>query len=89
VLKDKNAKVMSEFFVLKKYRRAGIGKYAARTIFDMFPGPWEILQHKQNRISILFWDSIVKKHSEGRYQVGEIDTKDGPRRFLTFDNSRG
>ena len=36
---------MSEFFVRKQYRRAGIGRDAATLIFDRFAGDWEIVEY--------------------------------------------
>jgi predicted acetyltransferase len=33
---------MSEFFVLRKYRRQGIGRTAAVELFERFPGPWRV-----------------------------------------------
>ncbi len=33
---------IAEFFVMRKYRRRGVGRVAARRVFDMFPGRWEV-----------------------------------------------
>lgn len=33
---------MAEFFVMRKYRRAGVGRRAAEDIFGRFPGRWTI-----------------------------------------------
>src|SRR5947208_1690787 len=33
-----------EFFVVRKYRRRGVGKLAARTVFSLFPGTWTIYE---------------------------------------------
>src|SRR3990172_5018318 len=38
----KDAWVMAEFFILRKYRHQGIGEYVAWYIFDLFPGPWQV-----------------------------------------------
>src|SRR4051812_41751040 len=33
---------MAEFFILRRYRRQGIGKHVAWNIFDRFGGKWEV-----------------------------------------------
>ena len=35
---------MSEFFVMRRFRRAGVGREAARQIFVMLPGHWQVRQ---------------------------------------------
>lgn len=34
----KKVNFIAEFFVMKKYRKQGIGEFAARYVFDQFPG---------------------------------------------------
>jgi predicted acetyltransferase len=60
---------ISEFFVMYKYRRAGVGRYAAKVVFDMFHGKWEIGRHPHNTASVRFWDSIVDEYTDGNYEV--------------------
>ena len=43
---------MSEFFVRKAYRRLGIGRDAAKLIFDRFAGDWEIVEYQRNPGSV-------------------------------------
>jgi predicted acetyltransferase len=33
---------ITEFFMLRKYRRQGVGEPAARFLFDRFPGRWHV-----------------------------------------------
>src|SRR2546426_3847548 len=35
---------ISEFFVLRKYRRGRVGERAVTRVFDMFPGKWEVAE---------------------------------------------
>ena len=39
---------MAEFFVLKKYRRHGLGTVAAQYVINRFSGKWEIRVHSEN-----------------------------------------
>ena len=58
---------MSEFFVRKPHRGAGIGRNAATLIFDRFAGEWEIVQYQRNPASINFWRRVVEGYSKGDY----------------------
>lgn len=58
---DKDTLFMSEFFVMKKYRRKGIGKYAAKKVIDMHPGKWELTVHPNNKASHIFWEATIKE----------------------------
>ncbi len=61
VSKDKDALMMSEFFVMKKYRRQGIGKFAAIQVFNMHKGNWELTIHPQNPVSMSFWTNVIEE----------------------------
>jgi predicted acetyltransferase len=50
---------MAEFFVLRKYRRSGVGRQAALTLFGRFPGPWTVRQQRSNPSSTAFWRSVI------------------------------
>ena len=54
-----NIRSVAEFFVLKKYRRSGIGREAATRVIRKFPGKWEIAQRFNNRPAQIFWATVV------------------------------
>ena len=62
---------VGEFFVMHKYRRSGVGRYAAKAVFDMFHGKWELGEHPQNITSLRFWESVVKEYTGGKYDIIE------------------
>lgn len=66
---------VADFFVMRKYRKRGIGKRVATMLFDRFSGTWEIAEIKQNRVAQAFWREIVGAYTGGRYE--EIDMDDG------------
>lgn len=53
---------IAEFFVLKKYRRKGIGRQAAFSMFERFTGVWEIAILLNNSIAKEFWQKIIQQH---------------------------
>ena len=67
---------IAEFFVMKKYRRKGVGKVAAMTIFDMFPGGWEVSQWKNNLPAQNFWKQIIHEYTNGTYNTFTSIEKD-------------
>ena len=58
---------MSEFFVRKPFRRAGIGRNAATLIFDRFAGHWEIVEYHRNPDSVAFWRRVLSTYCGGQY----------------------
>jgi predicted acetyltransferase len=58
---------MSEFFVRKQYRRAGVGRDAATLIFDRFAGEWEILEYTRNPGAVAFWRRVVAGYCGGSF----------------------
>ena len=61
ITKDEG-QALAEFFILRKYRRKGIGKQIAHQVFDKYPGKWEVAQELKNTISIAFWDQVIKDY---------------------------
>jgi predicted acetyltransferase len=64
---------MAEFFVMRKYRRQGIGLAAASAAFDRFPGRWEIRQRDENAAATVFWGRVVARYTGGAYQQVRCD----------------
>ncbi len=53
---------MAEFFIVRKYRRGGIGTAAAQAIFGRFPGRWEAVVMRPNTAALPFWDAAIRHH---------------------------
>jgi predicted acetyltransferase len=58
---------MSEFFVRKPFRRAGIGRNAATLIFDRFAGHWEIVEYLRNPGAVTFWRRVLTLYTKGLF----------------------
>ncbi len=61
--------LMDEFFVLRAYRRRGVGAWFARQLFERFPGVWEIGQITKNTPATQFWRRILERN---RIQYSEV-----------------
>lgn len=62
---------VTEFFIVRKYRRKGIGRRVAFRIFDMFAGRWEIAQVQSNHIARAFWEQAISQYTKGQYEQTE------------------
>jgi predicted acetyltransferase len=61
---------MAEFFVMRKYRRMGIGRRAAIEVLGRFPGSWQVRQQLSNPAATTFWRTAIP------YQWAERTTGD-------------
>lgn len=50
---------IAEFFVMRKYRRRGIGAEAAAQLFERFPGCWTVRQLLSNPAATVFWRTAI------------------------------
>ena len=50
---------MAEFFILRKYRRGGLGAAAVAEILARYPGRWEIAIARRNGPAMAFWPRAV------------------------------
>lgn len=50
---------MAEFFVVRRYRRRGIGTYVAHEVWRQVPGLWEVRVMESNHSAHLFWAHAI------------------------------
>jgi predicted acetyltransferase len=58
-------RAVGEFFVLRKYRRHGVGSRAAKLLFERFPGRWEVGVAWYNPPALAFWRAVVPTVADG------------------------
>lgn len=63
---------IAEMFVLRRYRRRGVGRAVARRVFDMFCGRWEVRQHEANAPAQAFWRSVIGEYARGRHEEHRV-----------------
>lgn len=64
---------MAEFFVLRRYRRQGIGERAAVLAFAGAPGKWEVRQLASNHAATAFWRKVIGRYTGDRYTERVLD----------------
>lgn len=67
---------IAEFFIMRKYRRMGLGEEVACRIFKMFPGRWEVEQEAGNYPAQSFWRKTIAGCTRGHFE--EIVRDRGP-----------
>jgi len=79
---------VAEFFVMHKFRRAGVGSFAAKAAFDLHRGRWQLKYHPKNTGSAVFWPRIVGEYTDGQYElargVPETEYEDGTAGDILF-----
>jgi predicted acetyltransferase len=78
---------IAEFFVLRKYRRRGIGTDIAHEVWRRFPGTWEIRVMGSNPSALSFWERAVSAFTGKAAQSMRVE-KDGQRWHLFSFESR-
>ncbi len=67
---------MAEFFLVRRYRRRGIGTYVAHETWRRIPGLWEVRVMESNRSAHLFWERAISVFS-GKTILSSRVEKDG------------
>jgi predicted acetyltransferase len=56
---DENVWDVAEFFIVRGYRRHGIGMRVAHEVWRKLPGHWEVRVMERNRAAQAFWSRAV------------------------------
>jgi predicted acetyltransferase len=63
---------VTEFFIMRKFRRPGVGKRAAAGLFQRYPGRWTVRQQVSNPAATAFWRTAIRYSFEESEHDGEI-----------------
>lgn len=76
---------IQEFFILRKFRRTGIGRETARRLFARFPGIWCVEMLCANAPAVAFWRAVTGAYAgEGGVAAEQHDSPWGPMVSLRF-----
>ena len=64
---------VAEFFVMRRYRRHGVGERVAGWLFDRFRGPWEVREKAENHAATAFWRRAIGRYTGGRFEEVVLD----------------
>ena len=57
-----------DFYIAPKYRRQGIGRQAARLVFDAHRGTWQVFELAANEPARAFWHPVIEEYSGSNYE---------------------
>jgi predicted acetyltransferase len=88
---DENVTDMAEFFILRRFRRQGLGEKLASALFDLFPGRWEVRQKLANQPATAFWRRVIGRYTEENFSEEILDDERwrGPVQRFTCSGSPG
>jgi predicted acetyltransferase len=79
---------VAEFFVLRAYRRSGIGREAAIALWNHVPGRWVVRVAEHNVPALRFWTEVIASYSSGAF-VERVQHGDPQNwRILTFGTAQ-
>jgi predicted acetyltransferase len=73
---------VAEFFILRGYRRRGVGVKAAQAVWRMFPGKWEVRVMERNIQAREFWSRAVNEFTGEQVRAPIVET--GGKRWHVF-----
>jgi predicted acetyltransferase len=79
---------MAEFFVVRAYRRLGVGAYAAQEVWRRIPGAWEVRVMESNHPALRFWERTISAFTGGVGSSTRIEKGCTRWRVYSFDSNR-
>jgi predicted acetyltransferase len=70
-LADVGARDVHEFFIMRKFRRRGIGRSMARFLWNEYPGEWLVRVLEANAPAVTFWRCEISSYSVGSYREAQ------------------
>jgi len=84
VTKDPADLDIAEFFVMRRYRRSGVGRAAAFQLWDRMPGHWIVRVSEGNQRGLPFWRSVISEYTGERFSASTLPGTPHPWCVLTF-----
>ena len=66
--KDGNNYNLTEFMIIPKYRRKGLGREVALMVFKMYRGNFEVSPSFGSKGAFNFWESVIKEYTNNNYK---------------------
>lgn len=54
---------MAQFYIIRKFKGKGLGKFVAHHCFNMFRGTWEVMVMPHNRGAYQFWKKTISSYT--------------------------
>jgi predicted acetyltransferase len=84
---DTDAFDVAEFFVVRRYRRCGVGRQAAFLLWRLFAARWFVRVSEDNHHGCQFWASVIAEFTNGVFL--ETKRSNGQRVWRVFEFTSG
>ena len=81
-----NERSITEFFIMRKYRRQGVGKQVALEVFRRLPAKWEVRVIEKNAPAQAFWRRVIAEYTQDTFQEKRLDNDEWQGPVFSFDN---
>jgi predicted acetyltransferase len=88
-LGDIGAHDVHEFFVLRRFRRNGMGQRMAMLLWNERPGEWLVRVLEANAPAVTFWRETIASYSRGSYKEEGRMVNGRPWRFFRLVSNGG
>jgi predicted acetyltransferase len=78
---------VAEFFVLRRYRRSGVGREAAYLLWESLPGTWIVRVSEGNTGALTFWSSAIADFANGTATESTRPGNPRPWRVFSFESA--
>ena len=78
---------MVEFFVVRGYRRRGLGTEIASQVWSRFPGSWKVRVMESNRAAHAFWGRAIEAFTGSPIQSVRVERNGKRWHVFSFDSS--
>jgi predicted acetyltransferase len=75
---------VAEFFVLRAFRRSGVGRQAAFMLWDAVRGQWVVRVVETNEPGVSFWSETVRSYTSGMFAERVMPAVPTAWRVFTF-----
>ncbi len=80
---------MAEFFILRGYRRCGVGTLAAHEVWTRFPGGWEVRVMQRNALALRFWAGSISSFAGRPIEPHHVEKDGEPWDVFSFQSGAG
>jgi predicted acetyltransferase len=77
---------MAEFFILRGYRRRGIGTEVAHQVWKQFPGRWEVRVMESNLLALRFWRYAISQFTGETVRSTRVERGTECWRLFSFES---
>ncbi len=79
---------VAEFFILRMFRRQGVGKAVAHEIWRRYPGTWQVRVMESNYGGYRFWEHTIRGFVGDEVRVARFEKRGQPWHLLIFQVMR-